>query len=63
VTGKREILKCPLLSVGTELLQPCLLEKCAWFNRIKGICAIADIADRLKSLTQVIYESKVVKSG
>jgi len=59
----KEIPKCPLLSASGEYYNPCLLEDCAWFNHTKHICAIADIADKLKYLMQGDYELKVTTTG
>ncbi len=53
-------LVCPLLVISSRVQQPlCLKEDCAWWDRVKGRCAIHglfDISEELEEIEQSILE-------
>jgi hypothetical protein len=45
---KKEIIHCPLISIGQEMLEPCR-ENCGWYIKKRKKCAIA-------LLGKIVYE-------
>jgi hypothetical protein len=52
---------CPILSVGTDTLEECVEEHCAWYDTTFETCILKNISDdldRIAALLKLIWESK-----